>query len=120
MEGGVVVGGDGVERDAQELRLDDVLRGKGGVQLRGVEGSKPIPERDVRRGGLLRLQRDDPPDALDGIERLAPKQELAAQGGPVELPGGEAHAANCSRELAARCTVWPWRKTDSGHATAPA
>ena len=92
VEGRVVVGGDRVERDAHRaVALTTAWSAKARVEVRRIEAGDPVPERDVRRGRLLRLQRDDPADRLDDIERLAPQQQLAGEGGAVELTGGEAH-----------------------------
>jgi hypothetical protein len=63
--------------------------GEGAVEVRGVEPGQPIPQGQVGRRRLLRLDRGDPVDGLDDVQLLAPKQQLAAQGRPVELAGGE-------------------------------
>ena len=91
VEGRVVIGGDRVERDAHELRLDHRLVGEGGVEVARIEAGDPIPERDVRRSGFLRLHGDDPADRLHDIDRLAPQQQLAGEGRTVELTCGEPH-----------------------------
>ena len=60
-------------------------------------GSKPIdpvPEGEIRRRRLLRLQGHDPVDGLDNVESLPAQQELPAEGGPVELSRGESHGGS--------------------------
>jgi len=57
----------------------------------GVEALHPVPERHVRRGRLLCLERDDAPNGFDDVDRLAPEQQLPGERCPVELSGGEAH-----------------------------
>jgi hypothetical protein len=63
--------------------------GEGTVEVRGVEPGQPIPQGQVGRRRLLRLDGGDPVDGLDHVELLAPKQQLATQRCPVELAGGE-------------------------------
>ena len=81
----------GVQGDPEQARLDDPVLGERGIQIRRVEVGDPVPQRQVRRRGLLRLQPDQPPDGVDHVERLTLQQQLPSQGGPVELPAGELH-----------------------------
>ena len=93
VEGRVVLGVHGVQRDADQRRLHHGPFGEGGVQVGRVEIREPVPQPDVGRSGLLRLQCRDSPDGVDHIQPLAAQEQLAAERGPVELPGGECHAA---------------------------
>ena len=78
----VVLGAHGMERDAQERGLDDGAGGEGRVEVGGIEADHPVPEGEVRRRRLLRLQGDDPADGLDSVERLPAQQELPARAWP--------------------------------------
>ena len=51
--------------------------------------SDPVPERQVGRRGLLRLQRQDAPHGIRDIHRPPPEQELPVERGAVELPRRE-------------------------------
>ena len=92
MEGRVVVGGNRVHRDSHQGCLDDPMIDKGAIQIGRIEVPQPTPERDVRGGGHLRVERDDPLDGVGRVELFATKQHLAGERGPIELSGGEAHA----------------------------
>jgi hypothetical protein len=81
-----------MHRDPHQRGLDDGVVGEGAVEVAGIEVEEPIPEGEVRRGGLLGLERDDAVHCLDHVQRLAPQQQLPAQGGPVELSRGESHS----------------------------
>ena len=104
VEGRVVVGRDRVQRDPQQLGLDDVLGGEGRVEVGRVERIDPVPECDVRRGRFLRLERDDPMDRIDDADRLAPEQKLPRKGRSVEQTSGEGHGRNPRGQSRARCT----------------
>ena len=90
----VVVGVHGVQGEAYQRCLDHLAVGECGVQVGGLEVGEAVPEREVRRYGLLRLQGGDPPDSLDRVHRFAAQQQLPRQGGRVQLPDGEAHLAS--------------------------
>ena len=92
VEGRVVVGGDGVEGDAHDRCLHDRPVGEGVVEARAVEPFDAVPQPEVRRGGLLRLQRDDPAHGVGRVDRLPPQQQLPRQRRPVQLGGGQRHA----------------------------
>ena len=83
-----------MERDAQERGLDDDAGGEGCVEVGGIEADHPVPEGEIRRRRLLRLQGHDPADGLDNVESLPAQQELPAEGGPVELSRGESHGGS--------------------------
>lgn len=53
----VLVGGHSMERDAHERCLDDRPLGEGLVEVCGIEASEPVPQCNVGRCRLLRLQR---------------------------------------------------------------
>ena len=92
MDDRVVLGGDGMQRDPHQLVLHHGLLGEGGVEVRGIERIEPVPQRDVRGRGLLRLQGDQAMDRVGDVERLAPQQELPGEGRSVELSSGDVHA----------------------------
>ena len=54
-----------------------------------IEAGDAIPQRDVGRCGLLRLQCDDPVDGLDDVQLLAAQQQLSAQRRAIELASGQ-------------------------------
>ena len=85
MEGGVIVGGNGMQGDAQQLGLDRSLLGEGGVEVRWIERVETIPQGDVRGRRLLGLEGDQAMDRVDDVEWLTPQQELPREGRPVEL-----------------------------------
>jgi len=68
VEGRIVGGRHRMERDPHELGLDDRVLGKCAVQARAVETDQSGPQREVWRSRLLRLERDDLLDTLDGVE----------------------------------------------------
>jgi hypothetical protein len=92
MHGGVVVRVHRVQRDPHQRRLDDLLLGEGRVEVGRVEDGQPVPQREVRRGGLLRLQRHHASDGVHDVECLPLQEQLAAERGPVEPAGGDLHA----------------------------
>ena len=89
------------------VALTTRVLGEGAVEVGRVEGGQPVPQREVRRRGLLRLQRDDAVDGLDHVERLAAQQQLPGQRGPVELSGGELHAESVKPPRRAEVGVVP-------------
>src|SRR5215204_1755608 len=91
MEGRVVVGGNGMQRDPHQLSLHDALFCERGVEVRGIERIEPIPERDVRGRRLLRLKCDQAMDCVDDVEWLAPQQELSSEGRSIELSSRNVH-----------------------------
>jgi hypothetical protein len=98
----VVTGMHRVQRDPHQGRLDDGAVGEGLVQLRGLEPGHPVPQRDVRRRRVLRLDRDDAVNRLRHGQPLAVQQELPGQRRAVQLTGGEAHARIVPPPAAAR------------------
>jgi hypothetical protein len=88
----VVLGVHGVGRDPQQRRPDDRPVGERGVEVGRVEAGQPVPQGDVRRGGLLSLEGGKAADGGGHVQRLAGQEQLPAEGGPVEPPGGEGHA----------------------------
>ena len=92
MDDGVVLGGDGMQRDPHQLVLHHGLLGEGGVEVRRIERIEPVPQRDVRGRGLLRLEGDQAMDRVGDAESLAPQQELPGERRSVELSSGEVHA----------------------------
>lgn len=91
-EGRVVVGVHGVESEPHHGRLDHAVVRERGVESGRVEGGEPVPQRDVRRGRLLGLERDHTTYALGGVQRLAPQQQLPGQRGAVEPSRGDPRA----------------------------
>ncbi len=67
----VIRPGDGVDGHPHQRGLDDVAAPERGVQRAGVEGTQARPQRDVRRRGLLRLER---------AERLDRRRRWEARG----------------------------------------
>ena len=67
-------------------RLDQRAVGEGPVHVGGVEALDPGEQGEVRRGGVLRLQRDDPADGLADGQVLAGEQHLPLQGGAGQRP----------------------------------
>ncbi len=118
MEGRIVGHVHGVERYPHQLALDDGVLGEGAVEVDGVERVEPIPESDVRRRGLLGLQRDDPVHGIDHAQLLAAKQQLPAKGGPVELPGREPHLAQSRWLVVATSASFPAESARVHHAGA--
>ena len=88
---------DGVQGEAYQGRLDHGPVDEGRVQVGRVEGGQPIPQGEVRRRGLLRLDRYDAANGLDDAKRLPVQEQLAPERGPVELSRGEGHARNSRR-----------------------
>jgi hypothetical protein len=75
-----------------ELAHDDRGVGERAIKIRRVEPGQPIPQRDVRRRGLLGLKCDDPVHRVDHADLLAAKKHLAAKRGAVEPSGSDLHA----------------------------
>jgi hypothetical protein len=71
-----------VHRDPDRRRLDDLVVGEGSVEVGRVEAGEPVPEREVWRRRLLRLQGDDTADRFDRVQRFAAEEELPAERGP--------------------------------------
>jgi hypothetical protein len=63
-----------VHRDPHQRCLDRLVASEGGVEIGGVEVGEPVPQCEVRRGGLLSLQRDHAMYRVGDTERLAPQQ----------------------------------------------
>jgi len=78
-----------VQRDAEELRLDDKVLRERSRQLLLLEPRQAGPEPDVRRLGPLRLDRAEPFDRLLHAELAAFEQELPREQRAVELTPGE-------------------------------
>jgi hypothetical protein len=72
------------------------VAGEGGVEVGRVEVGEPVPQCEVRRGGLLRLQRDHATHRVSDAERLAPQQHLPTEHGSVESPRGDPHVGRVS------------------------
>ena len=66
---GPVVRGHRMQRQSDQRCLHDRPVHERRVQIRGVESSDPVPERQVGRRGLLRLQRQDAPHGIRDIHR---------------------------------------------------
>lgn len=52
---------------------------------------RSVPQSQVGRGGVLRLQRHDPADRVGDAAPLPAEQQLPGQGGAVELAVGQGH-----------------------------
>ena len=63
----------------EKLTPDMVLLDISMPNLRGIEAIHPIPQRHVRRGRLLRLERNDASYGFDDVDRLAPEQQLPSE-----------------------------------------
>ena len=74
----VVPRADEVERPAHQRALDDLPAPERPRQVRSLESLEPRPERDVRRGNPLRLERGDP---LDRPGRARAVRGAGAAGG---------------------------------------
>jgi hypothetical protein len=74
-----------VHRDPHELRPDHLVTGERGVKFGRVEASQPVPQGDVCRRRLLRLQCHHASCRVGDAQRFTIQQELAGQRGPVEL-----------------------------------
>jgi hypothetical protein len=79
-----------VERDPHQGGLDHLVVAEGAIQLRGIEARDPIPQREIGRGRLLRLESDDPVDRLDDTKWLPGEEQLPRERRPVQLPRGDA------------------------------
>ncbi len=88
----MVVGMDGVERDPEGRPFHDLVRRVCPVERNGIEALDAVPERDVRRCRLLRLQRDHAPDGLGDVQPRPLEEQLAGEGGTVQREGSEGHA----------------------------
>ncbi len=86
-----VVDVHGVQGDPHQGGPHDPQLREGPVELGGVEVGHPVPQREVGRGRLLRLERDHPPHRLGDADLLPSHQQLPFEGGPVELPCGDRH-----------------------------
>jgi hypothetical protein len=109
-----VRGVHGVQRDAYQCRLDHRAVGECEVEVGRIEVGQPIPQGEIRRRGLLRLQRDRVADGVDDLYRFTTQQHLPAERGPVELSFGEAHTSPCAlrRQYAAH-PIRPPRESES-------
>jgi hypothetical protein len=95
-----------VERDPHQRRLDDLVVAEGAIQVGWVEVGDPVPQRQIRRRGLLGLQCDDPRDSVDNAEPLAGEQQLAGERRPVELTGGD--GSQSARQMyGGSMSCWP-------------
>ena len=94
VDGRIVLGKDGMQREPDQRRLDDGAVGEGRVEVGRVEVREPVPQREVRRRRLLCLEGEQAANGLTDIEPFAVQEELPAERGPVELPGGQWHATN--------------------------
>ncbi len=70
-EGRVVFGVHRMQRDAHQRRLDDVAGGERGVEIAGIEPGQSVPQSEIGRGRLLRLQGDHAAHALSHAEPFA-------------------------------------------------
>src|SRR5262249_40027101 len=68
------------------------------------EVAQTIPERDIERGGLLRLECDDAANGFDRRDRFARKQHLSLERGPIELSGAD-HTSSGLRYSASSATT---------------
>ncbi len=88
----VVVRVDRVQCDPHQGRPDHRPPRERGVQLGRIEVGQPVPQGQVRRSGMLRLERHHTPHGLPGLPHLPAQQQLPSEGGPVELLRGDLHA----------------------------
>jgi hypothetical protein len=86
-----------VERGPHERPLDDPPLPERAIQLRGDEAVEARGQRDVRRGWLLRLERDESLDGVDDIQPLPAQEPLAGKRRAVELGGGQRSVGHRSR-----------------------
>ncbi len=105
VEGGVVVGRDGVERHAHERRLHDPVIGDGPIQFRRVEPRHPVPEPEVGRGRGLGLQAADGTHGLHRAQALALQQPLPLKRRPIQLTGGQLHGLS-ALTTPSICGMW--------------
>jgi hypothetical protein len=75
---------DRVERDAHERGLDDELARECAIEIGGIEPGDAIPEREIRRCGLLRLDGDDTSNGIARADVLTLEQQLSTEDGAVE------------------------------------
>jgi len=91
------------------------------------EAGEPVPQGEVRRGGVLYLQGEHAAHRVDDVEWLAPEQHLPAERGPVQRPRGDpntgtlllsCHAESVARTMArasssgrVNCGPWAGRRT---------
>ena len=80
-----------VHRDPHKLRPDHPVACERIVEFGRVEPGEPVPQRDIGRCGLLRLQGHHAPHRVGNVQGFAIQQQLAGQGGPVELARGDPH-----------------------------
>jgi hypothetical protein len=78
---------------AHQRGLHHLLGLEGSVQRGRVEAAYAIPQRDVWRGGGLRLERTDRPHRLHHTKPAAPEQELAVERGAIQLSRAQLHGA---------------------------
>jgi hypothetical protein len=78
------VGVHRVQGDAHPGSFEHRTVGESGVEVSRVEGRQPVPQREVRRGRLLRLQRDHAIGTVAHVQRLATQQQLPAEDGAVQ------------------------------------
>ena len=122
----VVVTGDGVQGEPQQLRLHDGLGGEGDVEVGRVEAGDAVPQREVRRGGFLRLDRHDAAHGVDDGRRLPRQEQLAGEGGAVQLPPRQRHRYGNGQGFGAQpsmplvcCIITGAGQPGAGHATWP-
>lgn len=96
MKGPEIVDVDRVQRDPHETRLDDLMAGEGSVEVGRVEAGEPVPQREVGRRRLLRLQCDHAPYRIPDAERLPLQQQLPGKRGAVEPSRRDSHAVTVS------------------------
>ena len=84
-----IAGAHQMQRPAHEPRADDGVSLDRRPEPLALEAVKTRPERDVRRGRPLRLQRGEPPDGGDDVERCPLEEHLAREGRAVELAEAE-------------------------------
>jgi hypothetical protein len=63
-------------RGTRGRRLHDRVVSERRVEDGRPDAVDPVPQRDVRRGRLLRLQRDHPPGRVDNRKRLSAQEVL--------------------------------------------
>ncbi|HLQ52807.1 MAG TPA: hypothetical protein VK162_00900 [Streptosporangiaceae bacterium] len=63
------------------------------MEVGWIEAGESVPQSEIRRRGVLRLQSDDAADGIDHVHRFAMQQHLPVERGPVELPGNYAQTS---------------------------
>jgi hypothetical protein len=88
-----------MQRDPPQRGLNHLSARKSDVEFERVERGETVPQRDIRRGGLLRLQGEHATDCVNDAEWLPLQKELAGERGAIELPCRDPHTTIAGRAI---------------------